>query len=51
MIYLKSELEIRTLHEKMDHFIIDQQQGLLEIQKFQIEMMADILKQIEKNKN
>jgi uncharacterized membrane protein len=48
MINLKSELEIRTLHEKIDHFIIDQQQELLEIQKIQIEMMADILRQIEK---
>lgn len=48
MINLKSELEIRTLHEKIDHFIIDQQQELLEIQKVQVEMMADILKQIEK---
>ncbi len=46
MINLKSELEIRTLHEKIDHFIIDQQQELLEIQKVQVEMMADILRQI-----
>src|SRR5665811_1738684 len=48
MINLKSELEIRTLHEKIDHFIMDQQQELLELQKVQIEMMNDILKQIEK---
>lgn len=46
MINLKSELEIRTLHEKIDHFIMDQQQELLEMQKTQIEMMSDILKQI-----
>ena len=50
MINLKSELEIRTLHEKIDHFIMDQQQELLEIQKEQIEMLADILKQVEKSK-
>jgi uncharacterized membrane protein len=48
MINLKSELEIRTLHEKIDHFIMDQQQELLELQKVQIEMMNDILKQLEK---
>ncbi len=48
MINLKSELEIRTLHEKIDHFIINQQQELLELQKIQIEMMNDILKQVEK---
>jgi len=45
---LKSELEIRTLHEKIDHFIMDQQQELLELQKAQMEMINDILKQIEK---
>lgn len=48
MINLKSELEIRTLHEKIDHFILDQQQELLELQKVQIEMMNDILKHFEK---
>jgi uncharacterized membrane protein len=44
MINLKSELEIRLLHEKIDHLIIHQQQELMEIQKVQIEMMADILR-------
>ena len=47
MINLKSELEIRTLHEKIDHFIMDQQQELLEIQKVQLDIMNDILKKIE----
>ncbi len=51
MINLKSELEIRTLHEKIDHFIMDQQQELLQIQKVQIEMMNDILKQIQPKKD
>ncbi len=49
MINLKSELEIRGLHEKIDHLIMDQQQELLEIQKIQIDMMRDILSQIDKN--
>ena len=48
MINLKSELEVRTLHEKIDHFIMDQQQELLELQKDQIEMMNDILKKVER---
>jgi uncharacterized membrane protein len=48
MINLKSELEIRTLHEKLDHLIINQEQELLEIQKVQIEMMNDILERLEK---
>ena len=47
MINLKSELEIRMLHEKIDHLIMHQQQELLEIQKVQIEMMNDILKRVE----
>jgi uncharacterized membrane protein len=46
MINLKSELEIRILHEKIDHLIIHQQQELLEIQKVQIEMMNDIMLKI-----
>lgn len=50
MINLKSELEIRMLHEKIDHLIIHQQHELLEIQKVQIEMMNDILDKLpEKN--
>lgn len=46
MINLKSELEIRMLHEKIDHLIIHQQQELLEIQRVQIEMMNDILNRV-----
>jgi uncharacterized membrane protein len=47
MINLKSELEIRMLHEKIDHLIVHQQQELIEIQKVQIEMMNDILNKIK----
>lgn len=47
MINLKSELEIRLLHEKIDHLIIHQQHELIEIQKVQIEMMNDIMKRIK----
>ena len=49
MVNLKSELEIRTLDEKIDHLIISQQQEVIEIHKVQIEMMNDILKRIENN--
>ncbi|MBP2284629.1 putative membrane protein [Flavobacterium sp. CG_23.5] len=48
MINLKSELEIRMLHEKLDHLIMHQQEELIEIQKVQIEMMNDILTRISK---
>ncbi|HCW06881.1 MAG TPA: hypothetical protein DGG95_05910 [Cytophagales bacterium] len=47
MTNLKSELEIRMLHEKIDHLIMNQQHELLEIQKVQIEMMNDILRKIK----
>lgn len=47
MINLKSELEIRILHEKIDHLILHQQQELIEIQKLQVDMMNDILKKME----
>jgi uncharacterized membrane protein len=47
MINLKSELEIRMLHEKLDHLIIHQQHELLEIQKVQIGMMNDIMNKVK----
>ncbi|MEZ4873886.1 MAG: DUF1003 domain-containing protein [Flavobacteriaceae bacterium] len=50
MINLKSELEIRLLHEKIDHLIIHQQQELLNIQQLQVDMMDDIMKQIKNHK-
>ncbi len=42
MINLKSEMEVRMLHEKIDHLIINQQNKLLEIQQIQIDMLNDI---------
>lgn len=49
MINLKSELEIRMVHEKLDHLIMHQQQELIEIQKVQVEMMNDIMDRLTKN--
>jgi uncharacterized membrane protein len=48
MVDLKSELEIRMLHEKMDHLVLNQQQEILEAYKVQIGLMQDILKRIDK---
>ncbi len=48
MINLKSELEIRILHEKLDHLILHQEQSLIEVQRVQIDMMNDILKRLER---
>lgn len=42
-VNLKAELEIRQLHEKIDHIIINQSQRLFEIQQVQIELMEQIL--------
>jgi len=50
MVNLKSELEIRILHEKIDHLIMHQQQELMEIQKVQTELMHTILEEIKKDK-
>ncbi len=48
MVNLKSELEIRMLHEKIDHLILSQQQEVLEAHKDQLEIMYDIIKRLEK---
>ena len=41
-VNLKAELEIRHLHEKMDHLISRQWQRLAEIQQMQLEMMHEM---------
>jgi uncharacterized membrane protein len=41
-INLKAEIEIRGLHEKIDHLIFKQWQRLLEIQEIQTELMGDL---------
>ncbi len=51
IINLKSEVEIRGLHEKLDHLLIHQQQHLLEIQQMQIELLQDILTRVEKKQH
>lgn len=47
-VNLKAELEIRLLHEKLDHLIVHQNQKLLEIQEIQTDYLEDILRQIKK---
>lgn len=42
-INLKAELEIRHLHEKMDHLLMTQWQRLLEIQEVQTELMEELV--------
>jgi uncharacterized membrane protein len=48
MVNLKSELEIRMLHEKIDHLILSQQQEVLEVHKEQMEILIDVIKRLDK---
>jgi uncharacterized membrane protein len=41
-VNLKAELEIRHLHEKIDHLISRQWQRLVEIQQLQLETMQEM---------
>ncbi len=41
-VNLKAELEIRHLHEKVDHLLMSQWQRLLEIQQIQMDLMEEI---------
>ena len=42
LVNLKAELEIRLLHEKLDHLLRHQWERLLEIQEIQIELMNQL---------
>jgi uncharacterized membrane protein len=50
MVNLKSELEVRMLHEKIDHLLITQEENLLEMQKTQMDMMREIMEKLNKGK-
>jgi uncharacterized membrane protein len=47
-INLKSEIEIRTLHEKVDHLLLDQWSKMMNIQQIQIEILEEIRSTIKK---
>lgn len=49
-INLKAELEIRHLHEKIDHLLRYQWQRLLEIQEIQTEIMEEIMRKGQRKK-
>jgi len=42
LINLKSEIEVRNLHQKLDLLIADQMKTLFEIQKMQMDLMEEI---------
>ena len=46
----KQSFEIRMLHERMDHLILNQQQRLFEIQQIQLGMLKEIKERVDQNK-
>ena len=50
-INLKAELEIRHLHEKVDHLLMNQWQKLMDIQEVQMELLEEMNTAARKNKN
>ncbi len=50
-VNLKAELEIRHLHEKMDHLLHSQWTRLLEIQELQVELMESAKRERRNDKN
>jgi uncharacterized membrane protein len=48
-INLKAELEIKLLHDKLDHLMVNQNKRLLDIQEIQTDYLEDILKGIKKD--
>jgi uncharacterized membrane protein len=47
-VNLKAEIEIRTLHEKIDHLLLEQWSRMMKIQNIQVEMMEEIIKEMKK---
>jgi uncharacterized membrane protein len=47
-VNLKAEVEIRRLHDKMDHLLKQQGMRMLEIQQIQMDMMEEISKNMKK---
>ena len=50
-VNLKAELEIRLLHEKIDHLIMHQYKRMLDIQELQMDYLEDILNEVKVNPN
>jgi uncharacterized membrane protein len=49
-VNLKAELEIRQLHEKMDHLLLHQWERLAEIQQVQIDLLNEVIGATGKSK-
>ena len=49
-VNLKAELEIRLLHEKLDHLMMHQNNRIMEIQELQTDYLVDISARLKNNK-
>ena len=47
-VNLSAELQIRLLHEKLDHLMHNQHRQVVEIQQIQIELMQELEEKIDK---
>ena len=47
-VNLAAELQVRLLHEKIDHLMVNQHRQLVEIQQIQIELIQELQKKVEK---
>jgi uncharacterized membrane protein len=50
-VNLKAELEIRHLHDKVDHLLSHQWERLVEIQQIQIDLLSELTRLRDKRKN
>jgi len=50
-VNLKAELEIRQLHDKIDHLLSHQWERLVEIQQIQIDLLSELGRQRDKGKD
>ena len=50
-INLKAELEIRFLHEKIDHLLAQQWQRLVEIQQIQMDLMEELVRKTPRERS
>lgn len=48
-VNLKAELEIRHLHEKIDHLLSHQWERLVQIQEIQLELLTEINRKKSRN--
>ena len=51
LVNLKAEIEIKILHDKLDHLITDQWNRIVEIQNIQIELLESLQEDIKNMKN